>query len=375
MKILKASNENAAYHEEAMKLEKEQSTREISCLKEDLEAERKRFASFIKEESTAKKRAEDHEITLQQEITQLKEKLQRVRQRCIGCKTCTVLTARAGKGSESSSDRKEDFLKKVEKERQDSAAQSQLQVRSKLSELQLKFDSRLKEAELLISETVRQEQEGLRLKDVTVLEKRYEEKEIEQARTEERKAKRREIDNLKAVYRSNERQTAEDLTQLEKLHSERVHGLEAQVEKIKRKLSEAEQAAQNATELANKGSVEVRKQAAEHVKQAKTAMKKADHLVEELQKAHHEVQECRVRESSYRDQLSKSLEENRVQRAELLEAKKQATEAAAEAFHYKKMSADHHTDGSAGSSGGKETTSLSWKTKSKSYVKTTTCYK
>ena len=41
----------------------------------------------------------------------------------------------------------------MEKERLDNATQSQLQVRSKLSELQLKFDSRLKEAELLISET------------------------------------------------------------------------------------------------------------------------------------------------------------------------------------------------------------------------------
>ena len=55
MKILRASNENAAYHEEAMKLEKEQAAREISCLKEDLEAERKRFAALLKRRKYSKK--------------------------------------------------------------------------------------------------------------------------------------------------------------------------------------------------------------------------------------------------------------------------------------------------------------------------------
>ena len=103
----------------------------------------------------------------------------------------------------------------------------------------MKFDSRMKEAELLINETVRQEQEGLRLRDQAVLEKRYE-SEIEVARTEERKARAREVDNLKAIFRANERQTAEDLTQLEKLHSERVHRLEVQVDTLKRNLSAAE---------------------------------------------------------------------------------------------------------------------------------------
>ncbi len=347
MKVLRASNENAAFHEEAMKMEKEQSAREITCLKEDLEAERKRFSALLKEETTAKKRAEDHEFSLQQEITTLKEKLQRseaeVHRLHNVHRSDSANWERERKLVRQESD---DFLKKVEKERLDNATQSQMQIRSKLSELQLKFDSRLQEAELLIKETARQEHEGLRIKDIAVLEKRYE-KEIQLARTEEKKARAREVENLKAIFRSDERQTAEDLAQLEQLHTERVRRLESQVEALNSKLIAAEQVAQNATELANKGSVEVRKQAAEHVKQAKAAMKKADGLAEQLHKAHQEIQECRVRESSYRDQLSKSLEDNRVQRAELLEAKKQATEAAAEAFQYKKMSVDHGTDGNA----------------------------
>ena len=127
MKILRASNENAAFHEEAMKLEKEQAAREISCLKEDLEAERKRFAALLREETTAKKRAEDHEISLQQEITSLREKLQRsdaeIHKLHNVHRSDTASWDRERKLIRQESD---DFLKKCEKERQDNATNSQV---------------------------------------------------------------------------------------------------------------------------------------------------------------------------------------------------------------------------------------------------------
>lgn len=337
MRILRASNESATFHEEAMRAEREQATRELQCLKEDLEAERKRFAALLKEESIARKRAEDHEVSLQQEITSLKEQTQRQQAEISKLhKQQRSDQAHWQREREMLRQESEAFAAKVEKEREDQASKSQLALRSKLSELHLKFESKVKEAEMNITETARQEHEGLRLRDIAVLEKRYE-KEIEQVRTEERRARAREVDSLKGVFRSNERQTAEDLAQLENLHGDRVKRLEAQVETLKVKVSAAEKVTSEATELANRGSEEVRKQAAEHVKQAKAAMRKAEELAEQLAQAHKDLQEARVREGTYRDQLSKNLEESRVQRAELLEAKKQATDSAAECFHYRKM--------------------------------------
>lgn len=344
MRVLKASNESAAFHEEAMRAEREQATRELQCLKEDLDAERKRFAALLKEESTARKRAEDHEVGLQQEITSLKEQTQRQQ-------TEISKLQKQQRSDQSHWQREREMLRqesealsaKVEKEREDQASKAQLTLRAKLSELQMKFESKIKEAESNITETARQEHEGLRLRDMTVLEKRYE-KEIEQVRTEERKARAREVDSLKGIFRSNERQTAEDLAQLEKLHGDRVKRLEVQVETLKAKVSAAEKVASEASELANRGSDEVRKQAAEHVKQAKAAMRKAEELAEHLARAHKDLQEARVREGTYRDQLSKNLEESRVQRAELLEAKKQATDSAAECFHYRKMVQEQGTE-------------------------------
>ena len=273
MRVLKASNESAAFHEEAMRAEREQATRELQCLKEDLDAERKRFAALLKEESTARKRAENHEVGLQQEITSLKEQTQRQQAEISKLhKQQRSDQAHWQREREMLRQESEAFGAKVEKEREDQASKAQLTLRSKLSELQLKFESKIKEAESNITETARQEHEGLRLRDMAVLEKRYE-KEIEQVRTEERKARSREVDSLKGIFRSNERQTAEDLAQLEKLHGDRVTRLEAQVETLKGKVIAAEKVASEASELANRGSEEVRKQAAEHVRQAKAAMR------------------------------------------------------------------------------------------------------
>jgi hypothetical protein len=106
----------------------------------------------------------------------------------------------------------------------------------------------------------------------------------------------------------------------------------------------AEAVAKDATTLANQGSVEVRKQAAAHVEQATAATKRAEKLAKELERCHRDLQEARVRESTYRDQLSRSLDDNRLQRAEVLEAKKQATDAAAECFHYRKMVQEQGTE-------------------------------
>jgi hypothetical protein len=146
------------------------------------------------------------------------------------------------------------------------------------------------------------------------------------------------------VFRGNERQTGEDFAQLEKLHTERVKRLERQVEALQAKVHVAEAVAQDATTLANQGSVEVRKQAAAHVEQATAATKRAEKLAKELERCHRDLQEARVRESTYRDQLSRSLDDNRLQRAEVLEAKKQATDSAAECFHYRKMVQEQGTE-------------------------------
>ena len=344
MRVLKASNDNAAFHDAAMKLEREQSARELTCLKEDLESERKRYASLLKKETDLKKRAEDHEIGLQQEITNLREKFQKesaeVKRLNNIMKADTAHWERERKILAQEATNRANEL---EKERNEQSTNAQLELRKKLSELNLQFDSRVKEIETHIKETVKQEEEGIRQREIAAIERRCE-KDIQEIRTEERKSRAREIHNIKNNYRENERQTAEDLAQLEKLHSERVNRLEEQVSTLKGKLTVSEKVATNAKVLANKGSVEVRKQASLHLKQAEEAMARVEQLTEQLTIARREIQESKVRENTYRDQLSKSLEDGRIQRAELLEAKKMASENAADAFHWKKVAQESDKD-------------------------------
>ena len=336
MKVLRQSNENAAHHEAAMRAEREQNHREISCLKEELVAERGRYATLLNAETSAKDRAEGHEISLQQEITSLREQNQRQQ-----VEITRLHKNQSADKSHWERERKlliQDFETRantLEEERKEESNETQVGMRKKLSELTIQFESRVKEIEKTVAETIRQECEGERLRDISLLEKRCI-KDIEVARTEERKARAREVDSLRKSFRDRERQIAEDLTQLEKLHSERITRLEHQLKMAHKNEEDAEKVAKEATELAKKGSSEVRNQALAHMKQAEISTKKAEELLDQITSIRKELQQSRVRESTYRQQLSKALEENRLQRAELLESKNQTQSITSAAYQWKK---------------------------------------
>ena len=225
---------------------------------------------------------------------------------------------------------------KMNKEREEFSTQAQVTLRSKLSELNLRFDSRIKEMEASITETIRQQEESRRLQEISVIKKQCE-KDIETSRTEERRSRAREVDNLKISFKERERETAEDLAQLENLHSERLKRLENANKALSKKIEVAEFEMNQAKELAQRGSVEVRLQASQHMQEAEEATAKAESLLLQATSLRRELQESRVREATYREQLNHSLEENRLQRAEMLESQKQAQTAASEALLWRKQ--------------------------------------
>lgn len=59
-------------------------------------------------------------------------------------------------------------------------------------------------------------------------------------------------------------------------------------------------------------------------------------LTLQLKEAHAEIQALKAREADYREKLTKAIEETRIQHAELIEVKRQASEAAAEAISWRK---------------------------------------
>ena len=339
MKVLRATNEAAAHHEIAMKMDKDQSSRELSCIKEELAAERKRYSALLIKEKSSRERAENHEINMRQEVTSLREQVQR--QQSEITRLHTVHKADTEHWERERSLIRTDAeaqRKRVEREREECVNKAQIELRSKLSELSLRFDSRVKEMEGNITETIRQQEEGKRLQEIHIIIKQCE-KDLETCRTDERRARVREVENLRNAFKERERQTAEDLVQLEQLHTERLQRLEQQNAMLIKKADHAEKEANIAKDISQKGSVEVRLQAIQHMQQAETATKKSESLVLQAASLRKELQESRVREGTYREQLSNSLEENRLQRAELLEAQKQAQSVSSEAHMWKKQAA------------------------------------
>ena len=224
----------------------------------------------------------------------------------------------------------------MENERIEYSNRAQVELRNKLSELNIKFESRIKEMEININETCKQQNELIRIQDHNILIKKCE-KDIETVRTDERRSKLREIENLRSSFKERERQTSDDLIILENLHNERLSRLENQNQNLIKRIELADRETQTAKDLAKKGSVEVRLQASQHMQQAEDATRKAEAMLLQSTSLKRELQESRVRESTYREQLNNSLEENRLQRAEMLEAQKQAQNIQSEAMTWRKQ--------------------------------------
>ena len=337
MKILRATNEVTAHHDVALRAEREQSQRELSCLKEELAAERKRYAALLQKETSSRERAETHEVNMRQEIASLREQTQRLQAEI------TRLHS-VHKADTEHWERERNIIrtdaetqrKRVEREREEFSNKAQVDLRTKLSELSLRFDSRVKEMETTITETIRQQEEGRRLQEMQVTIKQCE-KDIETCRTEERRARAREVESLRGAFKERERQTADDLTQLEQLHAERLRRLEQQNDMLLKKVEVAERETEAAKQLAQRGSTEVRLQATQHMQQAEAATQKAESLVIQSTALRKELQESRIREGTYREQLSRALEENRLQRAEFLETQKQLQTVSSEAQMWRKQ--------------------------------------
>ncbi len=348
MKILRATNEAASHHDLDMQQERQQAARELSCLKEELAAERKRYAALLLKETSSRERAEAHEVTMRQEVTSLREQTQRQQAEISRLHSVHLADTEHWERERQLIRVDADAQRKrVERQQEEFANKAQVDLRTKLADLTLKFDSRVKEMEESITETVRQQEEGRRLQEVQVVVKQCE-RDIETNRTEERRSRVREVESLRSAFKDRERQTAEDLVQLEQLHNERLHRLELQNEALIKKVEIADKEAQEARQLAQRGSVEVRLQATQHMQQAETATQKAETLVLQSSALRRELQESRVREGTYREQLSKALDDNRLQRAELLDTQKQLQTTTSEGYMWRKQAQEAdmtHTTG------------------------------
>lgn len=222
----------------------------------------------------------------------------------------------------------------LQEEKERILVQTSHDLRDKMAEMNDRMQKSLQSIRDSEMETMRQEMEGQRIRSLAELHKKCQH-EIELVRTEERKLAAIEMENIRSAFLSREHQTAEDLIQLEKLHSTRVAqleqtitGLKAEKKALSEQLHVASQEAQHGSALVQRGASEMQARMEEYAA-------RAEGLHRDLLEAHREIQEGKVREASYRDQLSRALTQSRLQHAELLEAKQQAAAGSAQAFQWR----------------------------------------
>jgi hypothetical protein len=155
-----------------------------------------------------------------------------------------------------------------------------------------------------VRETAMQEMAAEKMRDVNSMQKKCS-RDIETARTEERRAATKEIENIRKYFLDRESQTTGDLSQLEASHSDRVKRLENQLITYKKKASDAEDELDIVVRDMNKNAEGSKNVNGKYFKQLEEGARRADSLLVELKEAHTELQESRVREALFREQLAR----------------------------------------------------------------------
>lgn len=294
-----------------------------------------RHSSLLDRSQTLRERAERAEHEAQQELTSLRDKFSSLQVEATRLKKESELDRMSfEKEQKHLLQESQRTITALQEEKERILVQTSQDLRDKMADMNDRMQKSLQTIRDSEMETMRQEMEGQRIRSLAELHKKCQH-EIELVRTEERKLAAIEMENIRSAFLSREHQTAEDLIQLEKLHSARVAQLEQSITGLKAEKKALTDKLHVASQEAQHGSAQVQRGASEMQARMEDYAQRAEGLHRELLEAHREIQEGKVREASYRDQLSRALTQSRLQHAELLEAKQQASAGSAQAFQWR----------------------------------------
>lgn len=329
-RLLRSETNATSIHQATTAALRAQHEREMSCLREELAAERKRSTELLHREKTLLDESLARESQLRFEMQSVQDSFQRLDSEVIKLREFgKVESQRWQKEKASMTAESERYIDELTRERDALLLKCQEEVRSKVMELSGRFEDTVKDIEGSMVETYRREFEAEKFRALSQAQKQCV-KDIESVRSEERRSAVREIENVRKVFLDRERQTAEDFVQLEKLHNERVAGLEGRIAALQHKYEGAESVILDLKQRMDGVVTETKHGQDIYSKNLNEHMHRGHVLTLQLKEAHAEIQALKAREADYREKLTKAIEETRIQHAELIEVKRQASEAAAE---------------------------------------------
>jgi hypothetical protein len=329
-RLLRSETNSTSIHQATTAALRAQQEREMSCLREELAAERKRSTELLHREKTLLDESLARESQLRFELQSVQDSFQRLDSEVIKLREFSKVESQRWQREKASMvAESERCIDELTRERDALLLKCQEEVRSKVMELSGRFEDTVKDIEGSMVETYRREFEAEKFRALSQAQKQCV-KDIESVRSEERRSAAREIENIRKVFLDRERQTAEDFIQLEKLHNERVTGLESRVAALQQKYEGAELVIRDLKQRMDGVVTETKHGQDIYSKNLNEHMHHGHVLTMQLKEAHAEIQASKAREAEYREKLTKAIEEMRIQHAELIEVKRQASEAAAE---------------------------------------------
>ena len=323
--------------EERLRAAEQSHRAEVDALQEELAAQVKRNRTLEERLSNRCDRSELKESRLREELSALAERFRGTQE------------SMSGLGEEHEAEMRrlaEDFRRESTKLRNRiSALESDLaratEVREELVQRRVQeAEERFRDAQNRVEEgvrvAVRREVEGAHMRELAAMQRKCS-SDVAQAVAEEKKLAASQVETVRAGFVQREKELAADVKRLEELHGRRAGKLETQLAEAKAEQQRLSSALQELKEGEERRIQEMRKQLESRHASAVSQAAQVSELNTQLASLQRLVQESRVREQSYRDQLSQSMEENKALRYEIAEVRRHATDGSHQTHQWRNL--------------------------------------
>lgn len=216
----------------------------------------------------------------------------------------------------------ERMLQRISEEKSSLAAKLHSDYEQSILEMTHKFDCSVQEVERNVRKSLHLEFQQDKFHSIRTMELKTT-NDIKSALAEERRLHQLEMTKIKNTYLDREDQTSKDLVLLEELHGRKVSQLESEILHFQERAEYIEQLYESEKIQDAKLIENVRLQSVQTLKSLEDQSKKAEDQERRIVQIQNDLQQSKSMEAKYREKMGELLEENRIQRMQLLNLQKQ----------------------------------------------------
>jgi myosin heavy subunit len=291
----------------------------------------------VEKEITLRKRAEANDASLRKELMQAQDRIAALE---IDLQRTQVTTESAQSSwSREKSRLVAEYTHQIQQltaEKEAIELDAQRQVQAKVQEMNKKWETSIQTLKGHEMELTRQQWESEHARSLIELQKKCQ-RDIESVRSEERTLAAQEIESLRGAFLQRERQTTQDLIELEKLHAKRVQQLEFQYQQEKTANEQLKQRLNDLLLDQDRRHHDTLYQSDAWQRKNHEMTLQCDQLKRDLKSMQEDVANSKAGENNAREQLRQLSMEMKLLQAERAELQRQATGHGVEVSQWKQV--------------------------------------